>query len=78
MVYWPFSGADDDKKSEAHLIPQLSVHEQEEGIIMAMCITGTSDKDSLVCWINLLQVSYTTSSYQGAYTEGSIQGRMVN
>ena len=23
---------------------------------MAMCITGTSNKDSLVCWIKLLQV----------------------
>ncbi|KAG8235534.1 hypothetical protein J437_LFUL013496 [Ladona fulva] len=32
-----------------------SVHEQEEGTVLAMCATGTSSRDSLLSWIRLLQ-----------------------
>lgn len=32
-----------------------TVHEQEDGTIMAMCATGTSSKDSLLSWIRFLQ-----------------------
>lgn len=32
-----------------------SVHEQDDGTIFAMCITGTSTKDSLLSWIRLLE-----------------------
>lgn len=32
-----------------------SVHEQEDGIIMAICSTGTSGRDSLLSWIRLLE-----------------------
>ncbi|CAH1365258.1 unnamed protein product [Tenebrio molitor] len=32
-----------------------SVHEQEDGVILALCATGTSSKDSLLSWIRHLQ-----------------------
>lgn len=32
-----------------------SVHEQEDGIVLAVCATGTSSKDSLLSWIRLLE-----------------------
>ncbi|XP_064211967.1 evolutionarily conserved signaling intermediate in Toll pathway, mitochondrial isoform X2 [Tribolium castaneum] len=32
-----------------------SVHEQEDGTILALCATGTSSKDSLVSWIRHLE-----------------------
>ncbi|XP_041768414.1 evolutionarily conserved signaling intermediate in Toll pathway, mitochondrial [Anopheles merus] len=32
-----------------------SVHEQEDGIIYAICCTGSSTKDSLLSWIRLLE-----------------------
>nr|XP_045608013.1 evolutionarily conserved signaling intermediate in Toll pathway, mitochondrial-like [Procambarus clarkii]XP_045608015.1 evolutionarily conserved signaling intermediate in Toll pathway, mitochondrial-like [Procambarus clarkii]XP_045608016.1 evolutionarily conserved signaling intermediate in Toll pathway, mitochondrial-like [Procambarus clarkii]XP_045608017.1 evolutionarily conserved signaling intermediate in Toll pathway, mitochondrial-like [Procambarus clarkii]XP_045608018.1 evolutionarily c len=32
-----------------------SVHEQEDGTILAICATGTSGRDSLLSWIRLLQ-----------------------
>ncbi|XP_015595452.1 evolutionarily conserved signaling intermediate in Toll pathway, mitochondrial isoform X2 [Cephus cinctus] len=32
-----------------------SVHEQEDGTILAVCATGTSSKDSLLSWIRCLQ-----------------------
>ncbi|XP_021000895.2 evolutionarily conserved signaling intermediate in Toll pathway, mitochondrial [Parasteatoda tepidariorum] len=44
------------KPKELVLAPS-SVHEQEDGIIMAMCCTGTSSKDSLLSWIRFLQKS---------------------
>lgn len=32
-----------------------SVHEQEDGIIFALCATGTSSKDSLLSWVRHLE-----------------------
>ncbi|XP_035226793.1 evolutionarily conserved signaling intermediate in Toll pathway, mitochondrial-like [Stegodyphus dumicola] len=32
-----------------------SVHEQEDGIVMGICCTGTSSKDSLLSWIRFLR-----------------------
>ena len=34
-----------------------SVHEQDDGTILAMCITGTSTKESLTSWIRFLEHS---------------------
>ena len=31
------------------------VHEQEDGSVLSMCITGTGSKDSLRSWIHFLQ-----------------------
>nr|CAG4650209.1 EOG090X07J4 [Sida crystallina] len=44
----------EETKNDAMIPP--SVHEQEDGNILAICITGTSSKDSLLSWIRLLQV----------------------
>ena len=54
-------------KRQTSLAPELSIHEQEDGIIMAMCITGTSNKDSLVCWIKLLQVRLQYPRHENVY-----------
>ncbi|KAF5294853.1 hypothetical protein FQA39_LY00337 [Lamprigera yunnana] len=35
--------------------PITSVHEQEDGIIFAVCVTGTSGRDSLLSWIRHLE-----------------------
>ena len=32
-----------------------SIHEQADGTVLGMCITGTSSKDSLTTWIRLLE-----------------------
>ena len=37
------------------MIRQPSVHEQEDGIVLGMCITGTACRDSLAAWLRLLQ-----------------------
>lgn len=37
------------------LMPLRSVHEQDDGTVLAMAITGTGTKDSLVTWIRCLQ-----------------------
>lgn len=37
------------------IISYPSVHEQEEGIIFALCASGTSSKDSLLSWIRHLE-----------------------
>jgi signaling intermediate in Toll pathway protein len=31
------------------------VHEQEDGTILSMCITGTSSKDSVASWVKFLE-----------------------
>lgn len=36
-------------------LPESTVHEQEDGTILACCATGTSSKDSLLSWIRLLE-----------------------
>lgn len=37
------------------LMVRKSVHEQEDGTVFAVCCTGTSQKDSLLSWIRLLE-----------------------
>ena len=32
-----------------------SIHEQEDGTVLAICITGTASKDSLISWVKWLQ-----------------------
>lgn len=39
------------------LTVKRTVHEQREGTIYAICVTGTSTKDSLLSWIRLLEKS---------------------
>ncbi|XP_054710860.1 evolutionarily conserved signaling intermediate in Toll pathway, mitochondrial-like [Uloborus diversus] len=67
-IYPDFEQDDDDvsnlslymfgePKPEALVLGPSSVHEQEDGIIMGMCCTGTSSKDSLLSWVRFLQES---------------------
>lgn len=37
------------------LVKPSTVHEQEDGIILALCATGTSSRDSLLSWLRMLQ-----------------------
>ncbi|KAK7872663.1 hypothetical protein R5R35_002658 [Gryllus longicercus] len=37
------------------IVQAPSVHEQEDGTILAVCATGTSSRDSLLSWIRLLE-----------------------
>jgi len=46
----------EEEKPKALEVPP-SVHEQEDGTILAMCITGTSSKESLTSWIRFLERS---------------------
>jgi len=60
------------------VIVQPSVHEQEDGTILAIAVTGTSSKDSLLSWIRFLErknphlanlsVIFATSSPLGEVT----------
>lgn len=44
------------KSSKANSIGKYrSVHQQEDGTIFAICVTGTSTKDSLLSWVRLLE-----------------------
>ena len=36
-------------------LPESTVHEQEDGTILACCATETSSKDSLLSWIRVLE-----------------------
>lgn len=47
----PKMGIPDDKR----IALKKSVHEQDDGTIYAICVTGTSTKDSLLSWIRLLE-----------------------
>jgi len=40
---------------ESNYLPESTVHEQEDGTILACCATGTSSKDSLLSWVRLLE-----------------------
>ena len=46
----------EEEKPKALEVPP-SVHEQEDGTVLAMCITGTSTKESLTSWIRFLERS---------------------
>lgn len=52
-IHVPLFGFTRPQQSRVAL--RKSVHEQEDGIIYAVCVTGTSTKDSLLSWIRLLQ-----------------------
>lgn len=49
----PFFGFAKTKRNKVAL--KKSVHEQDDGIIYAVCCTGVSTKDSLLSWVRLLE-----------------------
>merc|ERR1711872_510994 len=56
LKFW-FEGKSEEPEEDKGIQPIPSVHEQEDGIILAVCATGTSSRDSLLSWIRLLQES---------------------
>ncbi|KAM7296002.1 evolutionarily conserved signaling intermediate in Toll pathway, mitochondrial [Ixodes scapularis] len=44
-----------EKPPPKELVKPSTVHEQEDGIILALCATGTSSRDSLLSWLRMLQ-----------------------
>lgn len=50
-----FYGIPVEKPRSKAVANKLSVHEQSDGTIFAICATGTSTKDSLLSWIRLLE-----------------------
>lgn len=44
-----------DDRSPSHVVVKPTLHEQEDGTILAMCITGTGSEDSLRSWLTFLQ-----------------------
>ncbi|XP_065311174.1 evolutionarily conserved signaling intermediate in Toll pathway, mitochondrial [Dermacentor albipictus] len=44
------------EKPTSDLVKPSTVHEQTDGIILAMAATGTSTRDSLLSWLRILQV----------------------
>nr|CAG4649391.1 EOG090X07J4 [Scapholeberis mucronata] len=69
----------EDNLSPKDIIVQPSVHEQEDGTILAVAVTGTCSKDSLLSWIRLLEkknpnianlsILFSTSSPLGKVVE---------
>lgn len=49
----PFFGFGKSRRNKLAL--KKSVHEQDDGVIYAICCTGSSTKDSLLSWVRLLQ-----------------------
>lgn len=50
-----FFGLHTEKPRSKAVANKLSVHEQNDGTVYAICATGTSTKDSLLSWIRLLE-----------------------
>ena len=44
-----------EKYTETQLETLATVHEQEDGVILACCATGTSSRDSVVSWVKFLE-----------------------
>ncbi|VDP35102.1 unnamed protein product [Soboliphyme baturini] len=44
-------------ESRREVIQLPTIHEQTDGTILAIAITGTSSKESLMCWIKFLQTA---------------------
>ena len=54
----------DGEKAPGGTVARLpSVHEQEDGTILAVCATGSSSRDSLLSWIRRLEVGLARLSF---------------
>ncbi|KAK3089112.1 hypothetical protein FSP39_000916 [Pinctada imbricata] len=48
---WNFFAAEE----QTAIVPEKSIHEQEDGTILSMCITGSPSQNTLVTWLRCLQ-----------------------
>ena len=53
FLSWSIFADDTPKQSPVVRVP--SSHEQDDGTILATCITGTGSKDSVATWVKLLE-----------------------
>ena len=44
-----------ERSKAGTVVKEPSVHEQEDGTILAICATGTSSRDSLLSWVRRLE-----------------------
>ena len=44
------------KKRSTEVLPAPGIHEQQDGTILSMCITGSGSRDSLISWLTFLQM----------------------
>nr|CAG4644015.1 EOG090X07J4 [Lepidurus arcticus] len=45
----------EEPQPEKDILPTLSVHEQDDGIILGVAATGTSSRDSVLSWVRFLE-----------------------
>lgn len=50
-----FSWITGNEEKPKDVLVQPSEHEQADGTVLSMCITGTASKDSLASWIKFLE-----------------------
>lgn len=50
-----FSWLTGEKESRGALLKKPSIHEQSDGTVLGMCMTGSSSKDSLASWVKFLE-----------------------
>ena len=48
---------DGEKSPAGTVVKEPTVHEQEDGTILAVCATGSSSRDSLLSWIRVLETT---------------------
>jgi len=48
---------DGEKSPAGTVVKEPTVHEQEDGTILAVCATGSSSRDSLLSWIRTLEIT---------------------
>ena len=53
FLRWSIFADDAEKQSPVVKVP--TSHEQDDGTILATCITGTGSKDSVATWVKLLE-----------------------
>lgn len=77
LKFW-FTGEKEDQSERTSLVKKRSVHEQDDGTIMAICATGTSSRDSLLSWIRKLQeTSPNLSNIPVLFTQASPIGDVI-
>lgn len=65
----------DGEKAPGGTVARLpSVHEQEDGTILAVCATGSSSRDSLLSWVRRLEVDlqYFSFLFQDSLEENPV------
>ncbi|XP_042881028.1 evolutionarily conserved signaling intermediate in Toll pathway, mitochondrial-like isoform X2 [Penaeus japonicus] len=77
IKFW-FTGEFEEEVEETTVAAPQSIHEQEDGVILAICATGTSSRDSLLSWIRLLEATNPNiSNLPVLFTQASPVGEVM-